>query len=155
MQLEDVLNNVRDQERGRDLEIVDPFTGEPTGMVFTIVGPDSDTAHRARIALSDELAEMADADGRVSAENREKARRNCLAAHVIRWNVMEGAVDDISKPVPFTTKNLLTLLKVQWIEQQVDAFAADRRNFRPADVERVFKHAADGFTGLHSEPEAL
>jgi hypothetical protein len=35
------------------------------------------------------------------------------------------------KEVPFTTKNLLTLLKVQWIEMQVDAFAVDRRNFRP------------------------
>lgn len=127
MQLDDILANVRDQDKGRDCAIVDPFTGKPTGMVFTIVGPDSDTAHRARLRLADELAEMADIDGRVSGEHREKARRNCLAAHVIRWS---GVAED-GKEVPFTTKNLLTLLKVQWVEQQADAFAADRRNFRP------------------------
>lgn len=127
MQLEDILANVSDQDKGRELEIVDPFTGAPTGMVFIVVGPDSDTAHRARIRLSDELAEMADVDGRVSAEHREKARRNCLAAHVIRWSgVIEGG-----KEVPFGTRSLLILLKVSWIEQQVDAFASDRRNFRP------------------------
>ena len=127
MQVDDIDANVRDQDKGRDLPILDPFSGAPTGMVFTIVGPDSDTARRARLALADELVEMADADGRVSAENREKARRNCLAAHVLRWRgVLEGGKD-----VPFGHKNLLALLKVQWIEMQVDTFAADRRNFRP------------------------
>ena len=125
MQLDDILANVRDQDKGRELELVEPFTGNPTGMKLVVVGPDSDTAHRARIRLADELAELADTDGIVSAENREKARRNCLAAHVIRWDVNEEG-----QPVPFTTKNLLVLLRVQWIEAQVDAFAADRRNFR-------------------------
>ena len=127
MQLDDILANVADQDKGRELEIVEPFSGQPTGMKFTVVGPDSDTARRARIRLADELAEMADNDGRISAEHREKARRNCLAAHVIRWsNVTEDG-----KEVPFNTKNLLTLLRVQWVEIQVDAFAADRRNFVP------------------------
>ena len=125
MQLEDVLANVADQDKGRELELVSPFDGAPTGMKLWLVGPDSDTAHRARIKLADELAEAADADGRVSAEAREKARRNCLAAHVIRWEVSEDG-----KPVPFNTKNLVTLLRVTWIEEQADAFAADRRNFR-------------------------
>lgn len=126
MQLDEIHANIADQDKGREMELVEPFTGTPTGMKLVVVGPDSDTAHRARIRLADELAEMADVDGRVSAENREKARRNSLAAHVLRWNVEEGG-----SPVTFNTKNLLTLLKVSWIEQQVDAFAADRRNFRP------------------------
>jgi hypothetical protein len=127
MQLEDILANVRDQDKGAWLDLADPVKGEPTGMRFCIVGPDSETAHRARLALADAMADALDADGRVSAERREKLRRNCLAAHVIRW---EG-VEEEGKPVPFTTKNLLTLLAVNWIETQVDAFAADRRNFRP------------------------
>lgn len=126
MQLDEVLGNAADQDKGRELELADPFTGEPTGLKLTVVGPDSAAAHRARLALADELAELADAEGRVSAEHRERARLNCLAAHVLRWEVSEDG-----KPVPFTTRNLVTLLRVQWVHEQVDAFAGDRRNFAP------------------------
>lgn len=126
MQMSDILGNAVDQDKGRELELVDPFSGKGSGLKFWIVGPDSETAHRARIALSDELADMADASGMVSAEHREKARLNCLARHVIRWDVSEDG-----KPVPFNTKNVLTLLRVQWVQEQVDTFAADRRNFAP------------------------
>jgi len=125
MTLDDVMNFAADQERGREYELADPVDGTPTGIKLWIVGPDSETAHKARLALSDELSELADADGRVSAESREKARLNCLARHVIRWDVKEG-----DEAVPFNTKNLLRLLNVQWVQAQVDAFAADRRNFR-------------------------
>lgn len=126
MQLSDILNNATDQDKGRELDLVDPFTGEPTGIKFWIVGPDSDTARRATLALSDELVELADDDGRVSAENREKARINALAKHVLRWDVNEDG-----KPVPYNTKNLLTLLRVNWVQEQVDGFAGNRRNFAP------------------------
>lgn len=126
MQMRDILGNAVDQDRGRQFELVDPFDGKPTGLKFHVAGPDSETARRAQIALADELAELADADGRVNAENREKARLHCLAKHVLRWEVEEDG-----KPVPFTTTNLLAVLRVQWVQQQVDAFAADRRNFAP------------------------
>ncbi len=125
MTLDEILSNVADQDRGAMLELADPVSGVPTGIKLWIVGPDSDTAHRARIALADELAEMADIDGRVTGEQREKARLNCLARHVLRWEIVEDG-----QPVPFNTKNLLRLLRVQWVEQQVDAFAADRRSHR-------------------------
>jgi len=121
MQLDEILNNVADQDRGREFELLDPVEGKPTGIKIWIVGPDSDTARRARLRLADELAEMADADGRVSAENREKARHRCLAAHVLRWEITEEG-----QPVPFHTANVLRLLRVHWVEQQIDAFAADR-----------------------------
>lgn len=127
MQLSDITNNLADQDKGRVLDLAEPFTGKPTGMKFWIVGPDSDTARRAQLALADELAEAADGDGRVNAAGREKARLNCLARHVLRW---EG-VEEGGNAVPFNTKNLLTLLRVQWVQLQVDAFAGDRRNFAP------------------------
>lgn len=125
MTLEDILANVADQDRGKEFEIADPVTGQPTGIKLWIVGPDSETAHRARLALSDELAEMADHDGRVSAENREKARLNCLARHVIRWEITEAG-----EPVPFNHKNVLRLLKVSWCAEQVDSFAGNRAAHR-------------------------
>jgi hypothetical protein len=129
MRMSEILNNATDQDRGRLLELVDPFEGKPTGLKLWLVGPDSATARRAQIDLADELAEVADADGRVTAEQREKARLNCLARHVQRWEVEEDG-----KPVPFNTANLLTLLRVQWVQAQVDAFAADRRNFKPEEL---------------------
>lgn len=125
MDLQDILANVADQDKGAVLEFMDPFTGEPAGFTWRIVGPDSDTAHRARILLSDELAELADDRGMVSAESREKARRNCLAALVIGWDMTEDG-----EAIPFNTKNVLKLLRVGWIEEQADAFAGDRRHHR-------------------------
>jgi hypothetical protein len=126
MQLDEIFANVADQDKGRELELVDPFTAEGTGLKLWVAGPDSDVARRASLRLADELAEGADLNGRVSAENREKARLNCLAAHVLRWDVQES-----DKDVPFNTANLLKLLRVQWVQFQVDAFAADRTNFKP------------------------
>lgn len=126
MTLDDILANVADQDRGREFELADPVEGKPTGIKFRIAGPDSDTQHRARIALMDELAEMADAEGRVSAENREKARLNCLARCVLGWEIEEDG-----KPVPFNHKNVLRVIRVQWVQEQVDAFAGDRAAFRP------------------------
>lgn len=125
MTLDEILANVADQDRGKEFELLDPVEGKPTGIKLRIVGPDSETAHKARLALADELAEMADHNGRVSAENREKARLNCLARHVVDWEVEEDG-----KPVPFSHANVLRLLKVHWIQEQVDAFAADRAAHR-------------------------
>ena len=125
MTLDEVLTNVADQDRGREFELVEPVDGAPTGIKLWIVGPDSETAHRARLALSDELAEVADINGRVTAEQRERARLNCLARHVLRWDVIEAG-----KAVPFSTANLLRLLRVHWVHEQVDGFAADRAAHR-------------------------
>lgn len=127
MDLSDVLANVADQDRGRELTIVNPWTGEKTDMKFWIAGPDSDTQRRARIAMMDELAEAANADGTVSPEAREAARLNCLAKCVLRWDVAEGG-----QPLSFGQKNLLRVFRAgDWIQAQVDAFAGNRAHFGP------------------------
>lgn len=126
MQLDEVIANAVDQDRGADLNLIAPWDGQPTGMILTIVGPDSEAARRADLALVDELAEVADLDGRVTAEQRAKAKLNALARRIIRWDVKE---DD--KPVALTQKAALSLLGVGWVREQVDAFAGDYRNFAP------------------------
>lgn len=125
MTLDEIMANISDQDRGREFELADPVEGTPTGIKLWIVGPDSETAHRARLALADELAEMADAEGKVTAEQREKARLNCLARHVLRWEITEDG-----KPVPFSHAALLRLLRVHWCQVQIDSFAADRAAHR-------------------------
>lgn len=126
MDLNDILADAQDQDRGREFELADPVTGKPTGIKLRIAGPDSATQARARLQLVDDLAEMADADGRVSAVNREKARMNCLARCLLGWDVTEDG-----EPVPFSHANVLRLLRAAvWVQAQIDSFASDRAAFR-------------------------
>lgn len=126
MQLNDILAEAQDHDRGRELVLLDPVDGKPTGITLRIAGPDSATQARARLQMMDELAEAADDSGMVSAEAREKARLNSLARCVLGWEISEDG-----QPAPFTHANVLRLLRAGvWVQGQVDAFAADRAAFR-------------------------
>jgi hypothetical protein len=128
MDLTEILGNVADQERGAWFDILDPVTAEETGIKFRVAGPDSETQHRARLKLSDELAELADADGRITAEHREKARIASLARCVLGWEITEDG-----KPVPFSHAACVRVLSAaSWLQTQVDAFASDRAAHRKA-----------------------
>lgn len=125
MQLNDILSNAEDQEKGRWFELADPVTGRGTGIRLRIAGPDSATQAKARLAMVDELAAAAGDDGRVGAEARERVRLNSLARCVLGWECSEDG-----QPVPFTHANVLRLLRAaQWVQLQVDALAGDRAAF--------------------------
>lgn len=126
MQLNDILADAQDQDRGRDFQLADPITGRPVGITLRIAGPDSATQHRARLQLADDRSEATDAYGRISAADAEKARLNALARCILGWHILEDG-----EPVPFTHANALRLLKgAQWVQMQVDGFASDRAAFR-------------------------
>ena len=126
MQIDDIQSFTADQERGHWHDLVDPVTGKPTGIRLMIAGPDSETQNRARLALADDLADVADAEGRVTAGARERARLSSLAKCVLDWDVQEDGT-----PVPCTHANILRLLKAgHWVQVQVDALASDRSAFR-------------------------
>lgn len=126
MDLNDILSRNIDQEKGVWFDIVDPFNGEPICIRFRVAGPDSETQRKARLALSDELAELADENGKVSAENREKARINCLARCVLGFEIQEDG-----KPIPFNHANVVRVLKAgTWLQEQVDSAAGDRSIFQ-------------------------
>ena len=111
-----------DQGKGAYLEILSPVDGAAIGWRWLIAGPDSDVQARARLGLVDELAAAADEAGRVSAQAREAARLNCLAKCVLGW---DGPFAD---GLTFNHSNVLRALRAgQWLQSQVDAFAADRR----------------------------
>ncbi|QIB36998.1 hypothetical protein G3A56_02480 [Rhizobium oryzihabitans] len=126
MTLDEINSNLVDQDKGRWLEVVDPWDGKPTGLRLLIAGPDSETQNKARIAMMDELAAAADVDGKASFEAREKARINCLARCVINWDIAA----DFGLNAKFGHAAVVKVLQVAWIQQQADAFAADRANFR-------------------------
>lgn len=130
MTLDEINSNLVDQDKGRWLEVVDPWDGKPTGLRLLIAGPDSETQNKARIAMMDELAAAADVDGKASFEAREKARINCLARCVINWDIAA----DFGLNAKFGHAAVVKVLQVAWIQQQADAFAADRANFRSEAV---------------------
>ncbi len=126
MDLSDALANVDDQDRGRWLIVLDPWTAEPTGMRFKVVGPDSRIQRRAKVQLMDDLADAADAEGKVSFERREAARIASLARCVLDWEMSEGGA-----PLPLSHKAICRVLtEVPWVQAQVDAFAGNRANYR-------------------------
>jgi hypothetical protein len=125
MNFSDLANIAEDQDKGRWLELIDPYEGKKTGIRLLIAGPDGDIQRRARIKMADDLVDLADDEGRISGENRELARQRMLARCVIGWEVAEDG-----KPVPFTFDNVLRLLKAgRWVIEQVDDFAGSRRAF--------------------------
>lgn len=128
MTLDDIHANLADQDRGRWLDVVDPWEGKPVGLRLRIAGPDSQTQHKARIAMMDELSDAADTDGKVSFELREKARVNCLARAVLDFEIAEAFATNLK----FSHKAVVKLLSVAWIQQQADAFAGDRNSFKEA-----------------------
>lgn len=126
MQLNEIVSFSEDQERGRWFELSDPVTAKPTGIRLRIVGPDSETQRRGRLRLADDLADLADEEGRVSAEARDRVRVANLGRCVIDWEIAEEG-----EPVPFSHANVVRLLKAAaWVQAQVDAFAGDRASFR-------------------------
>lgn len=126
MTLEAILGNLADQDRGRWLDIIDPWEGKPVGLRLLIAGPDSATQNKSRILMMDELSAAADVDGRASFEAREKARINSLARCVLAWEI----APEFGLDAKFGHAAIVKILQVAWIQQQVDAFAGDRAHFR-------------------------
>lgn len=127
MQLNDALAFVEDADRGSELELRHPVSGAPTGMKMTMAGPDSRIQRSANLIMLDELAELARADGSISAECRERAAVAMLARCVLRWDISEDG-----EALPLTHAHAVRLLSVAWVRQQADAFAGDRANYTGA-----------------------
>lgn len=124
LDLSTIEANQLDQDRGAEIELMHPATGELSGLKLTLAGPDSATQKRAKVEMADALADLADPDGYVSAEVREKAAVQSLASCVIRWDVsLDG------EPLACEHKHIVRLLSVPWVREQVDAFAGNRVAF--------------------------
>jgi hypothetical protein len=125
MSPDEILKDAVNQDRGAEFPILDAVTGMPTGIYATIVGPDSETARKAELAFSDELAAVADAEGKVTAEQRQAARINSLARRIVRLEALEDG-----KRVPIPANYIHRLLLIPAIHLQIDAYAADRAAHR-------------------------
>lgn len=127
MTFEEIQNNVEDQERGRECQLINPFDSTSAGIMLRIAGPDSRLAQRSRLELRDDLADAADGGGIVDAATREKLVLDSLAKLVVDM----VADEEPGKRLVMSHSSIVRLLRVSWIREQVDAFAGDRRNFKP------------------------
>ncbi len=126
MTLDEIHSNLADQDRGRWLDVIDPWQGEKVGLRLLVAGPDSAVQNKSRILMMDELSAAADVDGRASFEVREKARINSLGRCVLAWEIEP----EFGLDAKFGHAAVVKVLQVAWIQQQVDAFAGDRAHFR-------------------------
>ncbi|QUS39055.1 hypothetical protein RPMA_09580 [Tardiphaga alba] len=113
---------VAGQERGAPLAIRHPVTGEAMDIVLMIVGPDSDTAKRARLKLDDEKFAFTK---RPPADEWDRMYVDYLARLVISWVAKRDGVD-----VPFTFTNVVKLLRDNLhVREQVTVFAQSRTHY--------------------------
>jgi hypothetical protein len=108
------------QDRGADIVIKHPVTGEPMpDVALTVAGPDSATARMARIKFQDELYAFS---GKPPASELDRLDIERLARCVVGWRVTRDG-----KPVEFTFTNTVRLLTdKQFVRDQVEAFSQSR-----------------------------
>lgn len=112
------------QEKGIAIPILTP-TGEPTGIVITVAGPDSDRQRKAVQKQVDERLRRRSNKPMTAAEMSESAVR-MLASSVVGWNNVQIGEDTI----PFSVDAAVSLFqRFPWIREQVDAVAGDRASF--------------------------
>ena len=110
---------VAGQDRGAELVIKHPTTGESLDIVFTVVGPDSDTARRARLQFQDELFAF---KGRPPAAELDRMEIDRRARCVVGWRMKRDGKD-----VPFTHSAVVKVLTgMQFVREQVEQFSQSR-----------------------------
>lgn len=111
---------VEPQDRGAELTVIHPVTGETMSEIILIIaGPDSGTARRARLKFDDELLAFR---GRPPADEFDRMHVERLARCVIGWRIKRDGQD-----LAFSFTAVAKLLtSFQFIREQVDAFAQNR-----------------------------
>lgn len=113
---------VEGQDRGAELLIKHPVTGEPTDVVLIVAGPDSDVQRRARLKMQDALYAFR---GRPPADDFDRLEIERLARCIVGWRVKRDGQD-----VPFAFSAAVKLLtEMRFIREQVEAFAASRVDY--------------------------
>ncbi|KQZ50736.1 hypothetical protein ASD54_11045 [Rhizobium sp. Root149] len=131
MDLNDILKSAADQNAGHQFELLDPVGGNPTGLKFTIAGPDSERARNANAKLEAALTKLTSrSSGRVSTDDRTRLVIDFLFDVTVSWDVKQGG-----KKLELTREHFGRVLgAASWVRAQVDTFAADRSPYYRDEV---------------------
>jgi hypothetical protein len=114
-------------ERGSEVEIRHPQTGEPVGIFVKVYGPDSKLCRR----ILSEGARMAATDPTEDEKELQRRSSQMTAELCMGWRqgdeptiMWEGTRHPFSKELA-----VKIFTKQQWFRQQVDQWQMNRRNF--------------------------
>jgi hypothetical protein len=130
------LDTQKAAEQGFELQLEDPFTGEPIAIWITVLGADS-SAYQQLLReqnrrRTDLLAKRK--QKMLSPEDIERDTIELLAAVTTGWRAGENVTLD-GQPFPAfsraSARDLYSRPGMRWIAQQVDRAMGDRQNFLP------------------------
>lgn len=124
------LKVVSAAEVGSELVLLNPFTGDETDLVLTVLGYDAATVQDAEDRAKKEF--MSKPKGGLD-EMQGKTRLARVCAAIVDWR---GLSSD-GKELAYSKENVREIIsdpEFAWIADQVEAFAMRRANFMPSEL---------------------
>ncbi len=109
-----------EHEKGREVAINNPSTGEPSDVVFIVRGPDSKTFRKAILASNRKNVELDDADNMT----------DLLVAVTVGWRGLKNGNGKDAKDVPFSEETARKIYdQSPDVSTQIMTFVSQRQNF--------------------------
>ena len=125
------LKSIR-QVASAKIQVKDPATGDPTGVIFEMAGPEHPDRKRITFAQSRKFLRSYAKTGRAEMpepEDAESQKKENLAAFTLSWT---GLIDDAGAPVVFSKAAALELYnnpEMGWLVDQLDAALGEKELF--------------------------
>lgn len=124
------FDTVTKSNAGADIPLLDLRTKQPTDVVFTILGTDSDVFKDLQSERGRKLMEEVQARGKGYAPTREDMDRSTcelLAKCTVGWS---GLAEDDGTPIPFSQDRAIDIyMRYPRIRDQINTAMADPANF--------------------------
>lgn len=125
------LKSIR-QVASAKIQVKDPATGDPTGVIFEMAGPEHPDRKRITFAQSRKFLRSYAKTGRAEMpepEDAESQKKENLAAFTLGWT---GLIDDTGAPVVFSKTAALELYnnpEMGWLVDQLDSALGEKELF--------------------------
>ena len=125
------LKSIR-QVASAKIQFKDPATGDPTGVIFEMAGPEHPDRKRITFAQSRKFLRSYAKTGRAEMpepEDAESQKKENLAAFTLGWT---GLIDDAGAPVVFSKAAALELYnnpEMGWLVDQLDSALGEKELF--------------------------
>lgn len=125
------LKSIR-QVASAKIQVKDPATGDPTGVIFEMAGPEHPDRKRITFAQSRKFLRSYAKTGRAEMpepEDAESQKKENLAAFTLGWT---GLIDDAGAAVVFSKAAALELYnnpEMGWLVDQLDSALGEKELF--------------------------
>jgi len=125
------LKSIR-QVASAKIQVKDPATGDPTGVIFEMAGPEHPDRKRITFAQSRKFLRSYAKTGRAEMpepEDAESQKKENLAAFTLGWT---GLIDDAGAPVVYSKAAALELYnnpEMGWLVDQLDSALGEKELF--------------------------